>query len=98
MQERLDIQKQAQKELDDVVGFGQLPTFADRENLPYINAIVKELLRHTPAAPTGTFRLWIKVLHWTDRDLPGMPHKSTADDIQDGYFIPKGTVVVPSIA
>jgi len=39
-----EVQKKAQDELD-VVLQGQLPEFQDEPNLPYISAIVKELLR-----------------------------------------------------
>ncbi|KAI0260509.1 cytochrome P450 [Gloeopeniophorella convolvens] len=53
-----DVQKKAQAELDSVVGSERLPTFEDREQLPYINAIVKEILRWGPATPlAGHHRL-----------------------------------------
>ena len=39
-----EVQKKAQDELDAVLQ-GQLPEFRDEPNLPYISAIVKELLR-----------------------------------------------------
>ena len=50
-----EIQQKAQQELDRVVGRDRLPELADRENLPYISALIKELLRsviprHLPAA------------------------------------------------
>ncbi|PYH83308.1 cytochrome P450 [Aspergillus uvarum CBS 121591] len=48
-----EIQDKAYEELERVVGRARLPTFADRENLPYIDAIVKEALRWHPIAPTG---------------------------------------------
>jgi len=48
-----DVQKKAQAELDEVVGRGQLPTFADYENLPYIRALVMETLRWRPVDPQG---------------------------------------------
>lgn len=48
-----DVQRKAQKELDRVVGSNRLPNFDDRENLPYINAIVKEALRWWPVTPMG---------------------------------------------
>ncbi|KAL4733293.1 cytochrome P450 [Aspergillus similis] len=53
-----DVQKRAQEELDRVVGRGRLPGFADRDRLPYINAV---------------------------------------DDVYDGYYIPKGSVIMPNI-
>ena len=27
----------------------------------------------------------------------GVPHVSTADDVQDGFYLPQGTIVVPNI-
>ncbi|KDQ23142.1 hypothetical protein PLEOSDRAFT_1021796, partial [Pleurotus ostreatus PC15] len=36
-----EVQKKAQKELDDIVGNGRLPTFNDRPYLPYIDCIIK---------------------------------------------------------
>jgi hypothetical protein len=46
-----EVQRKAQQELDTVVGSGRLPQFDDRDRLPYINAIVKEVLRWHPVAP-----------------------------------------------
>ena len=43
--------KKAQQELDRVVGKGELPGFSDKENLPYIDALVKEVLRWSPSLP-----------------------------------------------
>ncbi|KIY50214.1 cytochrome P450 [Fistulina hepatica ATCC 64428] len=40
-----EVQKKAQKEIDEVVGCGRLPDLDDRDSLPYIDAIVKELFR-----------------------------------------------------
>ncbi|KAF9050876.1 OrdA protein [Hymenopellis radicata] len=48
-----DVQKRAQAEIDDVVGGDRLPTFNDREHLPYVNAVVTELLRWHNVAPLG---------------------------------------------
>ncbi|KAB8229634.1 hypothetical protein ETB97_012081 [Aspergillus alliaceus] len=48
-----DVQKKAQAEIDHVVGTGRLPGFSDRDNLPYINAVVKEVLRWHPVTPLG---------------------------------------------
>ena len=44
-------QRKAQDELDKVVGFDRLPEYEDKENLPYINALWKEVLRWHPIAP-----------------------------------------------
>ncbi|KAF7588524.1 hypothetical protein BBP40_005551 [Aspergillus hancockii] len=47
------VQQKAQEEIDRVVGTSHLPSFEDRENLPYINALVKEALRWHPVIPMG---------------------------------------------
>ncbi|KAH8981446.1 cytochrome P450 [Lactarius hatsudake] len=46
-----EVQKRAHIELDTVVGRSRTPTFSDAHNLPYIQAIVKEVLRWRPALP-----------------------------------------------
>lgn len=71
-----NVMKRAQAEIDDVVGRDRLPTFADRENLPYIRAIVKEVLRWRPVGPLG------------------LPRRTSQDDVYEGYFIPKGSLVI----
>jgi cytochrome P450 len=48
-----DVQKKAQTELDAVIGNSRLPNLNDRARLPYINAIVTEVLRWNSVAPTG---------------------------------------------
>ena len=52
-----DIQARAQAELDIVVGTDRLPTFDDRDSLPYINAICKEVLRWNVIVPLGAYLL-----------------------------------------
>ena len=47
------VQMKAQAELDAVVGRSRLPNFGDRPSLPYIEAIVKELVRWHVVAPIG---------------------------------------------
>ncbi|TBU42981.1 cytochrome P450 [Dichomitus squalens] len=48
-----EVQKRAQAELDAVVGPHRLPTFADKDDLPYIAAIMKECFRWRPVVPLG---------------------------------------------
>jgi cytochrome P450 len=48
-----DAQRTAQEEIDRVIGMDRLPTAADRENLPYVNAVVEEAQRWHPIAPMG---------------------------------------------
>jgi cytochrome P450 len=48
-----DVQRKAQEEIDRVLGPGQLPKVADRQRLPFVSAVVKEVLRWHPVAPMG---------------------------------------------
>ncbi|KAH7886958.1 cytochrome P450, partial [Phlebopus sp. FC_14] len=47
------IQAKAQAEIDVVVGSDRLPTIRDRAHLPYVNALVVELLRWFAITPLG---------------------------------------------
>jgi len=48
-----EVQSKAFEEIDRVVGHNQLPTLADLEDLPYIEALWKETLRWSPPLPTS---------------------------------------------
>ncbi|VDC04845.1 unnamed protein product [Peniophora sp. CBMAI 1063] len=48
-----EAQRKGQAEIDRFVGSGRLPDFNDREDLPFISAIVRETLRWNPPAPQG---------------------------------------------
>ena len=48
-----DVQKRAQDEVDAVVGRTRAPTFADMPHLPYICAMVKEVIRWRTVTPIG---------------------------------------------
>lgn len=48
-----EVLRKAQDELDRVVGRDRLPAFSDRPLLPYISAVIQEVLRWNPVAPLG---------------------------------------------
>ena len=49
-----EIQRKAQQEIDDVVGNGDRPVeFADRTSLPYIQALIQDLIRIADIHPIG---------------------------------------------
>ncbi|KAH9970837.1 cytochrome P450 [Lactifluus volemus] len=73
-----DAQHKAQHEIDHVVGNDRLPNLADRDSLPYVNALVSEVLRWRPVVPIG------------------VAHKTTDDHVLRGYYIPKGSIVIPN--
>lgn len=47
------VMKTAQAELDAAVGPDRMPDFDDRDNLPYVQAVVNETLRWRPVAVLG---------------------------------------------
>ncbi|KAM5546017.1 hypothetical protein V8D89_000143 [Ganoderma adspersum] len=48
-----DKQRTAQEELDSVIGKDRLPDFSDYDHLPYVRAVVKEVLRWHIVSPLG---------------------------------------------
>ncbi|KNZ74963.1 Cytochrome P450 2B19 [Termitomyces sp. J132] len=47
------VMKKAQDELDHVVGLNRMPEFDDKDNLPYVKAVINETLRWRPIAILG---------------------------------------------
>ncbi|KAF7790551.1 hypothetical protein EIP86_001507 [Pleurotus ostreatoroseus] len=74
-----EVMRRAQAQIDEVVGRDRLPSFSDREQLPYIEAMVKEVLRWRPVGPIG------------------LPRQTAEDDYYNGYFIPKGTLILLNV-
>ena len=74
-----EFQEKAQAELDRVVGTDRLPTAEDRDNLPYLEAVLYETLRWNNVAPLA------------------IPHRLIEDDVHAGYFLPKGSIVIPNV-
>jgi cytochrome P450 len=48
-----EVQTAAQSEIDATIGSSRLPSLIDRPHLPYIDAIVSEVLRHSQPSPLG---------------------------------------------
>lgn len=48
-----EAQRRAQEEIDRVIGKDRLPVLDDRENLPYVDALIKETIRWWPIAAMG---------------------------------------------
>jgi cytochrome P450 len=74
-----EVQKKIQDEIDANVGTDRLPTFADRDSLPYLATTLKEVIRWGPTTPLGA------------------PHCVEQDDVHNGYFIPKGSIIMANI-
>lgn len=56
------IQKRAQQEIDRAVGTERLPLLQDRPQLPFVDAIMSEVLRWKHAVPLGALRILISPL------------------------------------
>ena len=74
-----DAQRKAQAELDRMIGSGRILDFSDRNKLPYMNALVKELHRWHIATPFG------------------IPHRSEAEDVYEGYIITAGSLILSNL-
>ncbi|XP_069123487.1 cytochrome P450 2C8-like [Argopecten irradians] len=74
-----EVQTRLQQEVDHALPPGTLPSMADKQAMPYVEAFVMELLRHADVAPVGLL------------------HTATCDTTLDGYFIPKGSTIIPNI-
>ena len=48
-----EVQEKARAELDAIIGQERLPEFSDQDSLPYVCAIIKELLRWRSVVPFG---------------------------------------------
>ncbi|KAJ3721015.1 cytochrome P450 [Lentinula raphanica] len=75
------VQREAQEELDRVVGRDRLPDYddLDKDSLPYVCAVVYECLRWQPIVPLA------------------FPHQLDVDDTYKGYHIPKKSTVIPNV-
>lgn len=49
----LEVQQKAEEEIDRVIGRDRLPNVQDRKGLPYVNAIMREVMHLNPVAPLG---------------------------------------------
>uniref|UniRef100_G1MT58 Uncharacterized protein n=1 Tax=Meleagris gallopavo TaxID=9103 RepID=G1MT58_MELGA len=74
-----EIQKKVHAEIERVLGPDCLPTFEDRKNMPFTNAVIHEVQRFVTL-------------------LPHVPRCTSADTHFKGYFIPKGTTVIPLLS
>lgn len=50
-----DVFNKAQTEIDRVVGRDRVPTFEDRETLPYLNAVLQEIYRCVQVVASGQY-------------------------------------------
>lgn len=56
-----EAQHKAQAEIDRTIGGDRFPMLADQPNLPYIDALMKEVLRWKPVVPLGKLAIFRKI-------------------------------------
>ncbi|KAF9805828.1 hypothetical protein IEO21_08930 [Rhodonia placenta] len=66
-----EVYAKAQQEIDEVIGRDRLPEFADRESLPYLECVLKELYRWSCPAPLGVPHRLIGDCQYNQFRLPG---------------------------
>jgi hypothetical protein len=108
------VQKRAQEEIDAVIGSGRLPNLNDRAqgSLPYVEAIINEVLRWHNATPfsellllsfssshlfTFISFLFSLLISWSLLSISGPPHVLAEEQVLEGYSFPKGTVLIGNI-
>ena len=65
-----EVQRKAQEELARVIGSHRFPTIDDKENLPYLSALCKEVIRWRPVVPMGVTREVLQDEEYNDMLIP----------------------------
>lgn len=89
MVEYPDVQKKAQAEIDRVIGHGRLPTFPDREDMPYMDCILKEIMRWKKFLPFGiilSFLIWQGLFTDLNCHYVDVAHRLIEDDDYNGLL------------
>ncbi len=93
-----EVQRKAQAEIDRVVGNSRLPDYSDQDALPYVDVMLKEVLRWHPVTPLGMFLVSVGPQHQPNETaLTGLSHRVTKSDVYEGYYIPAGSIVIPNV-
>ncbi len=94
-----EVAKKAQREIETVVGLDRYPTFADRAALPYVDAVMSEVLRWGTPVPLGACLDCPSIEQEGDAHpmTAGLPHRLMVDDIYKGMHIPRGTLVFGNV-
>ncbi|KAI0043418.1 cytochrome P450 [Auriscalpium vulgare] len=73
-----DVQQHARAEVDAATRRERLPNYDDRAGMPYVHAVVKEVLRWHTVLVLGTY----------------CTHAALENDVYEGYSIPRGAFVL----
>ncbi|KAF9066792.1 cytochrome P450 [Rhodocollybia butyracea] len=93
-----DIQVKGQAEIDRVIGRDRLPTFEDRQSLPYVEAIYQEIMRISPPVPLGISHVASEDDSYMGYHIPKgfSPFSLMLFDVKLSMFL-SGCTVVPNI-
>ena len=69
-----DVQHKIQQEIKTVVGNSRRPVLADRQNMPYTEATLMEVMRYMSAVPNGLIRKTTKDTEVQGHKLPKDTH------------------------
>ena len=80
MTARPDVQVRAQKEIDQVIGSNRTPGLNDLKDLPYVQALIKEVSPPAiiPLSPLST--PYIQLYRYRPVGPTAVPHATTADE------------------
>lgn len=95
-----DVHIKAQSEIDRVMGplEERLSDSIGRVDLPYVEAVMREVVRWHPPVPLCGFATVDDILSETDVVLClTVPRTSTEDDVYNGYFIPGNSTAIINI-
>jgi hypothetical protein len=92
-----EVQRKGQEEISRVCDPSQLPSYDDVDSLPYVTAIVLEVLRWTVAVPTGMIFSTLIHIGLACSYFAVPPHCNDVDDIYNGYLIPKGSIIIMNL-
>ncbi len=68
-----EVQARAREEIDSFTGGSRIPDFGDRSSLPYIDALILELLRWAPPTPLGQPTISLGILFFADKYMKPYP-------------------------
>jgi hypothetical protein len=90
-----EVQVKAQAEIDSVLRGSRLPDIDDKESMPYVQAIVKEVFRWRSVTPLGKLVMLAGAVPKLNcpNTFTGAAHASIEEDVYKGYRIPKGATM-----
>ncbi|KAJ7273808.1 cytochrome P450 [Mycena rebaudengoi] len=93
-----EVQSAAQTEIDRVITDGRFPQLSDRSSLPYVECVMREVLRWNPITPLGLPHLLVQDDLYRDYQLPAgtIVMANTWSILQDPAVFPSPQEFVPT--